>query len=108
MDKKYKSHIRKNDTVKVIAGNAKNKTGKVITVYPKLQKAIVEGLNLYTHHIKPTQKEPKGSIQKKEAPIHISNLALIDPKTKETTSITRKENKEGKLQRYAKKTGNPL
>lgn len=106
MNNNYKPKIRTGDTVKVIAGNHKNKTGKVIAVFPHKQRATVEGINLLTHYIKPTQAEPKGGMQQKEGSIHISNLSLLDPKTKQPTRIGRKKNSQGKLQRYAKKTGN--
>lgn len=108
MIKKHKAHIRKDDTVKINAGNFRNKIGKVLAVFPRKRTALVEGVNLLTHYIKPTQKETKGGIKKKEGPIHISNLTLIDPKTKEPTRITRKKYSQGKTQRYAKKTGNPI
>ena len=101
-------HVRTGDAVKVIAGNYKNKTGKIILVDPANQRAVVEGLNLQTHYNKPTQKDPKGSLTKKEGPIHVSNLMLIDPSTKKPTRIGRKKNDKGKLQRYAKKTGKLL
>ncbi len=102
--KKIKLHIKKGDNVKVIAGNYKNKTGKVLAIHTQKYRATVEGINLVTHYQKATQKDPKGSIQKKEAPIHISNLMLIDSTTQQPTRIGRKPNEKGKLQRYAKKT----
>lgn len=102
---KIKLHIKKGDSVKVIAGNHKSKTGKVLAIYTEKYRATVEGINLVTHYIKATQKEPKGSILKKEAPLHISNLMLIDPISQKATRIGRKLNEKGKLQRYAKKTG---
>lgn len=108
MTKNHKLHIRKGDTVKINAGNFKNKTGEVIAVYPKKQRATVKGINLLTHYIKPTQEQPKGGLKRVEGPIHISNLTLLDPKTKKPTRITRKKDSKGKLQRYAKKTGNLL
>ena len=79
--------IRKNDTVVVIAGNSKGKTGKVLKVFPKESKVIVEGVNLRKRHTKPTQKNPQGGIVEKEAPIHVSNVMILDPKTKEPTRI---------------------
>lgn len=103
-----KPKIRKGDNVKIIAGNHKNKTGQVIAVQPKKQTAIVQGINLLTHYHKPTQAQPKGSITQKEGPIHLSNLTLLDPKTKQPTRVGRKKDTQGKTQRYAKKTGNLL
>ena len=104
--KRKKLSIKKGDMVKVIAGNYKDKTGKVLIVHPLKNRATVEGINLLTHYIKANQKNPKGGIQKKEGTIHISNLMLIDPATKEPTRTGRKINsKTNKLQRYSKKTG---
>lgn len=100
-----KLHIRKGDTVKVIAGNSKGKTGRVTEVVVKKQRAIVEGVNLVTKHLKPNAQNPQGSIEKREAGIHISNLQVVDPKTGEATRIGRKLNDKGKLQRYSKKSG---
>ena len=106
MKNNYKPKIKKGDTVQIIAGNHKNKTGTVIALFPKEKKAKVQNIHLLTHYIKPTQAQPKGGIIQKEGTIDISNLKLIDPKTKKPTTIARKKNKDGKLQRFAKKTGN--
>ena len=104
LSKNTKLHVKKGDKVKVIASNSKNKTGEIITILPSKQKAIVKGLNLVTHYLKASQKNPKGGIEKKEAPIHISNLMIIDEETKQPTRTGRKLNKNNKLQRYSKKT----
>ena len=79
--------IRKNDNVMVISGNDKGKTGKVLKVFPKNTRVIVEGINLRKRHTKPSQKSPQGGIIEKEAPIHASNIMLLDPKTNEPTRI---------------------
>lgn len=79
--------IRKNDNVKVIAGNDKGKTGKVLKVFPKESRVIVEGINLRKKHTKPTQKNPQGGIQEKEAAINVSNVMILDPKSNEPTRI---------------------
>jgi large subunit ribosomal protein L24 len=79
--------IRKNDSVVVIAGNSKGKTGKVLKVFPKENRVIVEGINLRKRHTKPTQKNPQGGITEKEAPINVSNVMILDPKTSEKTRI---------------------
>ena len=79
--------IRKNDTVMVIAGNDKGKTGKILKVFPKTSRIIIEGINLRKRHTKPTQKSPQGGIQEKEAPIHSSNVMILDPKSNEPTKI---------------------
>ncbi len=71
--------IRKNDNVTVIAGNDRGKTGKVLKVFGKDSKIIIEGINLHKRHTKPSQTNPQGGIIEKEAPIHISNVMLIDP-----------------------------
>ncbi|NHE57725.1 MULTISPECIES: 50S ribosomal protein L24 [Cyclobacterium] len=104
-NKQPKLHIKSGDTVLVISGDDKGKKGKILSVDQTKRRAIVEGLNMVTKHIKPTANSPQGGIEKKEAPIHISNLKLVDPKTGEATRIGRKKNEDGKLVRYSKKTG---
>ena len=79
--------IRKNDTVMVIAGNDKGRTGKVLKVFPKTSRLIIEGINLRKRHTKPTQKSPQGGIQEKESAIHVSNVMILDPKSNEPTRI---------------------
>ncbi|PLX30323.1 MAG: 50S ribosomal protein L24 [Ignavibacteria bacterium] len=79
--------IKKNDMVMVIAGNSKGKSGKVLRVYPEKQRLIIEGVNLVSRHRKPTQTNPQGGIMRQEAPIHISNVMLIDSKSGEPTRI---------------------
>ncbi len=101
-----KLHIRTGDTVKVISGNSKGKTGKVLSVLVDKQRARVEGVNLVTKHIKPNAQNPQGRIEKVEGAVHISNLQVVDPSTGEATRVGRKLNDKGKLQRYSKKTGN--
>lgn len=100
-----KLHIKKGDKVKVLTGNDRGKTGEVLEVIPSKQKALVEGVNVKHKHEKPSAANPNGGINKKEAPVHISNLMLIDPATGEPTKVGRKADEEGKLQRYSKKTG---
>lgn len=99
-----KFHIKSGDNVKVIAGDDKGKTGKVTQVISASDRAIVEGLNIVTKHVKPSASNPNGGIEKVEAPIHISNLMVIDA-TGEATKTGRKLNDKSKLQRYSKKTG---
>ena len=103
-----KLHIKKGDTVYVNAGNSKGQTGKVLKVFVKEQRAIVEGLNMVSKSQKPSAKNPQGGIIKQEAPIQISNLNPIDPKTGKPTRIGRKLNADGKLVRYAKKSGEEI
>ena len=90
-----KLHIKKGDQVQVIAGDSKGQTGKVLKVEVSKQRAIVEGVNLCKKATKPNAQNPQGGIVEKEAPIHISNLMLIDPKS-------------GKLVRFAKKSGEEI
>ena len=99
-----KFNIKKNDTVIVLAGEDKGKTGKVLKVLVKENRAIVEGVNIVSKSAKPSAKHPQGGIIKQEAPIHMSNLNLIDPKSGKPTRIAIK--REGKnVVRIAKKSG---
>ncbi len=100
-----KLHVRKGDTVKVISGNSKGKTGKVLEVHPGKYRAIVEGVNVVSKHIKPSATNPNGGIDKTEASIHLSNLMVVDPTNGEATRIGRKADDKGKLVRYSKKSG---
>jgi large subunit ribosomal protein L24 len=104
-NKQVKLHIRKGDTVTVIAGNDKGKSGKVLEVQSEKNRAIVEGIRIVTKHEKPSAGKPEGGIKKTEAPIHISNLMLVDPASGKPTRVGRKADEKGKLQRYSKKTG---
>jgi large subunit ribosomal protein L24 len=79
--------IRKNDIVVVIAGNARGKKGKVLKVYPDRDRLIVEGVSIMKRHSRPSQKNPQGGIVQREAPIHVSNVMLLDPKTSEPTRL---------------------
>lgn len=99
-----KLHVKKGDKVKVIAGRDKGSIGEVLEVRPKENRAIVESVNMVTKHQKPTQTNPGGIVQM-EAPIHLSNLMVIDPKTGEATRIGRKKDENGKSVRYSKKSG---
>ncbi len=103
-----KLHIKKGDTVYVNAGNSKGQTGKVTKVLVDKQRAIVEGVNIVSKAQKPSAQNPQGGIVKMEAPIHISNLNVVDPKTGKPTRIGRKLNENGKLVRYAKKSGEEI
>ncbi len=98
-----KLHIKKGDQVVVIAGAYKGVEGEVLEVFPEQNRAIVEDVNIRKKHAKPTETDP-GGIQEIPAPIHASNLMLVDPKTGEPTRIGRKE-VDGKLVRYSKKSG---
>ncbi|MBO5350964.1 MAG: 50S ribosomal protein L24 [Alistipes sp.] len=101
-------HIKKGDTVLVIAGDNKGQQGKVLKVEVSKQRAIVEGVNLCKKATKPNAQNPQGGIIEKEAPIHVSNLQVLDPKSGKPTKVGRKANAEGKLVRYAKKSGEEI
>lgn len=98
-----KLKIKSGDTVLVIAGEHKGEQGVVLKVDREKNRAIVEGINLVSKHTKPSAKNPQGGIVKKEAPIHISNLSLIDPKTKKATRVGFEE-RNGKKVRFSKKS----
>jgi len=99
-----KSHVKKGDSVKVLAGNDKGKTGTVTSVIYSKNRALVEGINMVTKHKKPSASNPQGGIVKEEAAIHISNLMVVDASG--TASRTgRKNDDSGKTIRYSKKTG---
>ena len=98
-----KLKIKTGDTVRVITGDHKGAEGKVLQVDREKNKAIVEGVNTVSKHEKPSAKNPQGGIVKKEAPIQISNLSLIDPKSGETTRVGYEE-RDGKKVRFAKKS----
>lgn len=100
-----KLHIKKGDTVKVIAGNSKGMQGKVLIVEPKEYKAVVEGINLVSKHTKPNAKNTQGGIVKQEAPVHISNLMIVDSKGNATKIGRKLDAKTEKLVRYSKKSG---
>ena len=102
-----KLHIKKGDTVIVLTGEDKGKTGKVMKVYPEKMRAIVEGVNLVSKSTKPSAQNPQGSIVRMEAPIHMSNLSLIDPKSGKATRIAIKR-EDGKAIRIAKKSGEEI
>ena len=103
-----KLHIKKGDTVCVIAGDNKGQQGKVLKVEVSKQRAIVEGVNLVKKATKPNAKNPQGGIVEQEAPIHISNLQLLDPQSGKPTRVGRRVNAEGKLVRFAKKSGEEI
>ena len=100
--------VMKNDTVLVISGNDKGKRGKVLKVFPKENRVIVEGINFIKRHTRPSQKNQQGGIVEKEAPIHVSNVMVIDPKTDQPTRIGRKRLDDGKLVRVCKKSNEML
>ena len=102
-----KLHIKKGDTVKVLSGADNGKTGKITSVDREKERAFVEGINLVSKHTKPSAANPQGGIVKREASVHISNLMVVDSKG-QASRIGRKLNKDGKLVRYSKKSGEVL
>lgn len=103
-----KLHIKKGDTVEVIAGNEKGNRGKVLYVEPENQRIIVEGINMTVRHMKPSQQNQQGGRVQQEGPIHISNVLVVDPNSDEATRIGRKrveEEGKGRWVRYAKING---
>ena len=103
-----KLHIKKGDTVVVIAGESKGQRGKVLSVKVEKQRAVVEGINMVSKHTKPNAKNTQGGIVKQEAPVHISNLMLVEPATGNPTRIGRRMGENGKLVRYSKKSGEEI
>ena len=103
-----KLHIKKGDSVYVNAGEDRKKTGRVLEVITKKNRAIVEGVNLVSKHTKPNAEHPQGGIIKREASIHISNLQVVDPTKGVPTKIGRRLNDKQKLVRYAKKSGEEI
>jgi len=103
-----KLHIKKGDTVYVNAGEDKGKTGRVLKVLVEKQRALVEGINMVSKSTKPNAKSPQGGFQKKEAPVHITNLNVLDPKSGKPTRIGRRLNAKGVLVRYSKKSGEEI
>ena len=92
----------------IMAGNSKGSQGKVLFVDPYKYTALVEGINVVSKHSKPTTDNPQGGITKKEAPIQLSNLMLIDPKSGKPTRVGRKKDKNGNTVRIAKRTGEEI
>jgi large subunit ribosomal protein L24 len=103
-----KLHIKKGDSVMVIAGESKGQKGRVLSVDRTKDKAFVEGVNMVSKHTKPNSKAPQGGIIKKEAPIHLSNLMLIDPASGKPTRVGKRLNEKNKLVRYSKKSGEEI
>ena len=103
-----KMHIKKGDTVYVLAGEDRGKQGRVLSIDAAKNRAVVEGVNIVSKSTKPTAKYPQGGIIKMEAPINISNLSLIDPKSGKPTRVGIRVNEKGEKVRYAKKSGEEI
>ena len=97
--------IRKGDKVIVLSGKDKGKTGEVIQSMPKDGKVVVSGVNVAVRHKKPTQLNPQGGLERREAPLHVSKVAIADPKTGKATRVRFETNKDGKKVRVAVKSG---
>ena len=97
--------IKRDDTVLIISGNDKGKRGRVLRVYPEQDRIIVEGVRMMKKHTKPTQRDPQGGIIEREAPLHVSNVMLVDPKNDEPTRVGRQPLDEGRRVRVAKRSG---
>lgn len=100
---KRKLHIKKGDTVKVITGEDRGQQGKVLQVMVDKKRAIVEGVNIVSKHTKPDAQNTQGGIVQKEAPVHVSNLMLVD-KQGNATRVGRKQDENGNMVRYSKKS----
>jgi large subunit ribosomal protein L24 len=103
-----KLHVKKGDQVIVITGKDKGKKGTILAAFPTDNRVLVEGVNIVKRHTKPNPVNPQGGIVEKEAPIHASNVAIVDPKTGEATKIGKKILSDGTKVRYAKKSGEVL
>jgi large subunit ribosomal protein L24 len=103
-----KMHVRRGDRVQVISGNNKGATGTVLRVIPKKDQVVVEGVNLRKRHQAPSQKNPEGGIVTFEAPIHVSNVMLIDPTTDEPTRFRVRIDADGTKERISVRSGNPI
>jgi large subunit ribosomal protein L24 len=97
--------IKKDDKVIVIAGKDKGRTGKVIKVHPDADRVTVEGINVVARAVRPSMSDPQGGIKRFEAPIHVSNVALADPKTGQPTRVGFRVNDRGQKVRVAKRSG---
>lgn len=105
---KPRLRIKKGDTVYVISGSYKGSKGRVLSAIPMERKVIVEGVNLVSKHTKPNAQNTQGGIVKQEAPIHVSNVMLLDPDTNKPTRVGKRRNEEGKFVRYAKRSGKEI
>ena len=110
-NKQNKLHVKKGDEVKILTGNDKGATGRVLMVFPEKERVLVEGVNMRTHHEKPSQDNPQGGRLKKEASVHVSNVMVVDPTSGDASRIGRKrveDSGRGRWARYAKKSGELL
>ena len=108
MSNRNKLHVRRGDQVQVIAGNYKGARGQVLRAIPSKNQVVVEGVNMRKRHQGPTQANPEGGIITFEAPIHVSNVMLIDPSNDEPTRYRNRIDADGTKERISTKSGNPI
>ncbi len=108
MSNRNKLHVRRGDQVQVIAGNYKGARGQVLRAIPAKNQVVVEGVNMRKRHQGPTQANPEGGIITFEAPIHVSNVMLIDPSNDEPTRYRNRLDADGTKERISTKSGNPI
>ena len=108
MSKRNKLHVRRGDQVHVIAGNYKGARGQVLRAIPSKHQIVVEGVNMRKRHQAPTQANPEGGIITFEAPIHVSNVMLIDPSSDEPTRYRNRIDADGTKERISTKSDNPI
>jgi large subunit ribosomal protein L24 len=105
---RYKMHVAKGDTVRVIRGEHRGKEGKILRVYPKQYRVVIEGVNLVRKHKRATTPQAESGIIEFPAPIAASNVMLLDPKSGEPTRVRRRRDKDGTIERIAAKSGQPI
>lgn len=105
---RYKMHVAKGDTVRVIRGEHRGKEGKILHVYPKQYRVVIEGVNLVKKHKRATTPQAESGIIEFPAPIAASNVMLLDPKSGEPTRVRRRRDKDGTIERIAAKSGQPI
>jgi len=105
---RHRMRITKGDRVRILRGEDAGKEGTVLRVAPKENRVVVEGMNVVKRHRKPTRADEEGGIIQFAAPIHVSNVMLLDPKSSAPTRIRRKKNQDGSVERLAVKSGQPI
>jgi large subunit ribosomal protein L24 len=105
---RYRMRITKGDRVRVLRGDGKGKEGAVLRVLPKANKVVVEGVNVVKRHRKPTRADEEGGIIQFAAPIHVSNVMLLDPKSGNPTGVRRRKNEDGSVERLSRRSGQPI
>ena len=105
---RHRMHITKGDHVRVVRGEDAGKEGTVLRVFPKVNRVVVEGVNTVKRHRKATRADEEGGVITFAAPIHASNVMLLDPKSKAPTRVRRKQNADGSVERLSTKSGQPI